>query len=130
MTGDKTVWSFTTVSHARLKSAPGRVVRRGDRHTVEGAAWGGEIDRVEVKINDQPWQRARIRRMRTQGDKEFSWSFWTFDWGQPTAGTYRIQSRAFGDHGEVQPGPDDQFLASKRTYWESNGQITRTVEIY
>jgi hypothetical protein len=25
--------------------------------------------------------------------------------------------------------PDDPFLASKRTYWESNGQITRRVTI-
>ncbi|MDF2743491.1 MAG: hypothetical protein K0S88_4868, partial [Actinomycetia bacterium] len=28
-----------------------------------------------------------------------------------------------------QPAPDDPFLASKRTYWESNGQITRRVTI-
>jgi fructokinase len=27
------------------------------------------------------------------------------------------------------PAPDDAFLAAKRTYWESNGQITRTVKI-
>ena len=125
----KTVWTFTTVGHTRLKSAPGRVVRRGTQHTVEGAAWGGEIDRVEVQIGDGPWQRARIRRMRSQGDKEFSWSFWTFDWGQPPAGTYSIRSRVFGDHGEIQPAPDDPYLSSRRTYWESNGQVTRTVLI-
>jgi len=37
--------------------------------------------------------------------------------------------RAFDIHGNVQPAPDDPFLASKRTYWESNGQITRRVLI-
>ena len=127
--GKDTIWTFTTVGHTRLKSAPGRVLRRGSQHTIEGAAWGAEINRVEVQIGNGPWQRARIRRMRTQGDREFSWSFWTFDWGQPQPGTYAIRSRAFGDHGEIQPDEDDQFLASKRTYWESNGQVTRTVRI-
>ncbi|MET0966410.1 MAG: molybdopterin-dependent oxidoreductase [Nakamurella sp.] len=125
----KTVWTFTTVGHARLKSAPARVVRRGSHYTVEGAAWGGEVNRVEVQIGDGPWQRARLRRIRSQGDKEFSWSFWTFDWGMPAAGTYQIRSRVFGDHGVVQPAPDDPYLASRRTYWENNGQITRTVLI-
>jgi hypothetical protein len=38
-------------------------------------------------------------------------------------------SRAFDDDGNLQPAPDDPFLASKVTYWESNGQITRTVKI-
>ncbi len=123
----KTVWTFTTVGHTRLKSAPARVVRHGEWHTVQGAAWGAKIDRVEVQIGDGPWQRARIRRMRTKGDREFSWSFWTFDWGRPSAGTYSIRSRAFGEHGEMQPTPDDPYLASRRTYWENNGQITRTV---
>ena len=125
----KTIWTFTTVSHTRLKSAPARVVRRGSHHRVEGAAWGGEVNRVEVQINDDPWQRARIRRMRSQGDKEYSWSFWTLDWGTPAAGTHRIRSRAFGDHGVIQPAEDDPYLASRRTYWENNGQVTRTVLI-
>jgi DMSO/TMAO reductase YedYZ molybdopterin-dependent catalytic subunit len=126
---DAAVWTFTTVGHVRLKSAPARVLRRGAQYTVEGAAWGGEVDRVEVQIGDGPWQRARIRRMRTQGDKEFSWSFWTFDWGRPADGTYQIRSRVSGDHGTIQPDPDDPFLASRRTYWENNGQVTRTVKI-
>lgn len=125
----KTVWTFTTVGHVRIKSAPARVVRRGAQHTVQGAAWGGEIDRVDVQIGDGPWQRARIRRMRTQGDRDFSWSFWTFDWGEPPAGTYSIRSRAVGDHGALQPAPEDPYLASRRTYWENNGQVTRSVQI-
>jgi hypothetical protein len=31
--------------------------------------------------------------------------------------------------GNVQPAPDHPWLANKVTYWESNGQITRMVEI-
>jgi hypothetical protein len=38
-------------------------------------------------------------------------------------------SRAIAEDGEVQLAPDDPLLAGKTTYWESNGQITRRVQI-
>ena len=125
----KTVWTFTNVRHGRLKSAPAKVTRRGTEYFVLGAAWGGSIERVEVQVDGGAWQRTRIRRMRSHGDKEFSWSFWTFDWGRAPSGRHTIRSRVFGDHGEVQPVPEDPYLSSRRTYWENNGQITRTVSI-
>ena len=59
----------------------------------------------------------------------YAWRFWTFDWGTPAPGEHRITSRAFDIEGNVQPAPDNPFLASKRTYWESNGHITRRVSI-
>ena len=31
--------------------------------------------------------------------------------------------------GNIQPAPDDPFLASKVTFWETNGHITRRVLI-
>ena len=36
----QTVWTFATVSHDRLKSAPARVTRRGTRYFVVGVALG------------------------------------------------------------------------------------------
>ena len=51
------------------------------------------------------------------------------DWGKPAAGEYTIRSRASDVDGNVQPAPDDPYLASKVTYWESNGQIARRVAI-
>jgi len=127
--GGKTVWTFTNVRHARLKSAPAKVTRRGAEYFVLGAAWGGSIDRVEVQVDGGAWQRTRMKRMRAHGDKGFSWSFWTFDWGRVPSGRHTIRSRVFGNHGAVQPTPEDPYLASRRTYWENNGQITRTVDI-
>src|SRR4051812_31945820 len=58
-----------------------------------------------------------------------SWRFWTFDWGRAAAGEHRIKSRATDLEGNVQPAPNDVLLDSKRTYWESNGHITRRVMI-
>jgi DMSO/TMAO reductase YedYZ molybdopterin-dependent catalytic subunit len=122
----ETVWTFTTVNHERLKSAPAKVTRRNNRYTVMGAAWGAQIAAVQVQIDDGPWIAARLD---SRESRRFAWRFWTFDWGAPPSGEHRIRSRAFEIDGSVQPAPDDPFLASRRTFWESNGQITRRVKI-
>ena len=125
-----TVWTFTTVSHDRLKSAPAKVTRRGSRYTVMGAAWGAPIAGVQVRVDAGPWQNARMYGPpRRPGSSGFAWRFWTLDWGTPVPGEHAITSRAFDVHGNVQPSPDDPFLASRRTYWESNGHVTRRVLI-
>ena len=46
-----------------------------------------------------------------------------------TPGEHTVRSRAFDVDGNIQPAPDDPYLSSKVTYWESNGQITRKVRI-
>ena len=43
--GDQTVWTFSTVSHDRLKSAPARVLEQDGSYLVQGAAWVGRGDR-------------------------------------------------------------------------------------
>jgi DMSO/TMAO reductase YedYZ molybdopterin-dependent catalytic subunit len=127
----ETVWTFTTVSHDRLKSAPAKVTRRGHRYAIMGAAWGAPIAAVQVRIDDGPWRTATLYGGPSTGKKSsgYSWRFWTFNWGTPAPGPHRITSRAFDIDGNIQPAPDDPFLASRRTYWESNGHITRRVSI-
>ena len=127
----ETVWTFTTVSHDRLKSAPAKVTRRGNRYTIMGAAWGAPIAAVQVRIDDGPWMAATLdgRPPRTNRASGYAWRFWTFDWGRPAPGEHRVTSRAFDIDGNIQPAPNDPFLASRRTYWESNGHITRRVLI-
>jgi hypothetical protein len=108
-----------------IKSAPGRVVQTGDRYQIDGMAWGpNPIAAVEVKIDDGPWQKARL-----DGSKApFTWQAWTLDW-QPTQGEHTVTTRAIDAAGAMQPAPDDPLIANKKTYWESNGQITRHVRI-
>ncbi len=125
--GGETVWTFTTVGKDRLKSAPARVTRTGDRYTITGVAWGAPISRVEVSIDDGPFRPARLQRHLTGG--EHTWRFWTYDWGTPAAGEHTVRSRAYDAEGNVQPAPEDPFLTSRVTYWEANGQITRRVRI-
>jgi DMSO/TMAO reductase YedYZ molybdopterin-dependent catalytic subunit len=127
----ETVWTFTNVGQARLKSAPAKVTRNGNRYTIVGVAWGAPIARVEVSIDGGPWQAAALcgQTEHEKSKKGLVWQFWTYDWGTPSAGSHTVASRAIDVDGDVQPPPDDPYLASRRTYWENNGQITRTVQI-
>ena len=127
----QTLWTFATVSHERLKSAPAKVTRLGSRYFVVGVAWGAPIARVEVRIDNGAWTTAKLFGRTPRGKKAggYAWRFWTFDWGTPTPGEHRVTSRAFDTDGNMQPAPDDPFLASRRTYWEANGHISRRVLI-
>ncbi|MBZ9959803.1 MULTISPECIES: sulfite oxidase [unclassified Mesorhizobium] len=123
----ETVWVETSVGRARLKSAPARVTHIGDDYRIVGAAWGAPVDRVEVKIDDGPWMPAAI----DETDKaDFAWKLWSVDWPKPSAGEHAVTSRAVGTGGQVQPAMDDPIIAKKHTYWESNGQVTRRINIH
>jgi DMSO/TMAO reductase YedYZ molybdopterin-dependent catalytic subunit len=121
-----TVVHFTSVGHALLKSEPARVTRLGDDYRIVGAAWGGEIAGVEVQIDGGAWQAATLEEIDSSGH---TWTFWSLDWGQPDEGEHTVTSRAIDSAGHVQPAMDDPVIANKMTYWESNGQITRHVQI-
>lgn len=121
-----TIWTFTSITHNRLKSAPAKVMVTDDTYSIMGAAWGGQIETVDVRIDDGPWNPATL----TEGvGEENAWVFWTFDWDSPEPGEHTVTSRATDVDGNVQPAPDDPLLAGKTTFWESNGHITRCVMI-
>ena len=122
----ETVWAETSVGRALLKSAPAKVTHGQSGYRITGAAWGAPIDRVEVQIDDGPWQAATID---TSDEAEFAWKIWSLDWPDPTPGEHTITSRAIDDAGNVQPAADDPWITGKHTYWESNQQITRSVAI-
>ena len=120
----RTVWTESSVGRARINSIPAKVVRRDDGGCrIHGAAWGADIARVEVRVDDGPWRGATLGEGR---DDPYSWTFWHLDWDAP-AGEHTITSRAIASDGDVQPAPGDPVLALKRTYWESNGQVTRQI---
>ncbi len=128
-----TTWTFQNVGPFRLKSAPAKVTRKvhgsTSRFRVIGVAWGGPVARVEVSIDGGPWRRARVVDSDSRGgpSKALAWNFWTYDWGRAPAGRHTVASRAIDAHGAIQPAPDDPIIADRRTYWEANQQITRTI---
>jgi DMSO/TMAO reductase YedYZ molybdopterin-dependent catalytic subunit len=122
----KPFWTETVVGKALLKSAPARVLRSDGGYRIQGAAWGAPVAKVEVQIDGGPWQPATI----DEGvGKEFAWKLWSLPWPGATPGEHTVTSRATDTAGNVQPAPTDPAIATKRTYWESNGQITRTVSL-
>ena len=48
---------------------------------------------------------------------------------KPDGGEHTITSRAIDTAGQVQPAMDDPIIAKKHTYWESNGQVTRRIQV-
>ncbi len=122
----ETIIQETAVGRELLKSAPARVTFRDGRHRIAGMAWGpAPIAAVEVRIDDGPWMRATLTGP-DQGPS--AWRIWTLDW-PAERGEHRITSRAIDASGQVQPAMDDPLIANKRTYWESNGQVTRLIRI-
>lgn len=121
-----TIWKESSVGRERLKSVPAKVTRKNGQYQILGAAWGAPIQRVEVRIDRGAWMPATIDRSQ---EAQFAWKLWSLDWGRPEAGDYQITSRAIDTAGNIQPALDDPWLASKHTYWESNGQVTRRVRI-
>ena len=122
----ETVVMETSVGRGLLKSAPARVTSSDGHYRIAGMAWGpAPIAAVEVRVDDGAWTRATL----TGPDKSpFAWRFWQLDW-PATPGEHSITSRAIDSAGSVQPAMDDPLIANKKTYWESNGQITRHIRI-
>ena len=119
----QTVWTFTTVSHDRLKSAPAKVTRRGNRYRDHGRRLG-RADRGGGGPNRRRTLdagAARCAAVTREAGARFAWRFWTFDWGTPPPGEHRVTSRAFDVDGNIQPAPDDPFLASKARSGRATG---------
>lgn len=116
----------TSVGRGLLKSAPARVTLSDGSYRIAGMAWGpAPIAAVEVKIDDGAWTKATLA---DANQAPFAWRFWHLDW-PATPGEHSITSRAIDAAGHVQPAMDDPIIVNKKTYWESNGQVTRHVRI-
>lgn len=121
----ETVWTESSVGRAKINSIPAKVTRDGDGYWVHGAAWGADVARVEVRVDGGAW---RAGTLGEGSDDAYTWTFWHLDW-DALSGEHTITSRAIDRDGDIQPAPDDPVLALKRTYWESNGQVTRRILI-
>jgi DMSO/TMAO reductase YedYZ molybdopterin-dependent catalytic subunit len=125
----KTVWRETSVGPMDVKSVVARVVRLKDGSLrVTGAAWtnGTPLQRVELKIDNGNWSSVELDRRRRS---KYSWTFWNYDWKNPSAGDHTLVSRALDAEGRVQPSGEDPEIKLKRTYWEANQQWVRKIRI-
>ncbi len=122
----ETVWMETSVGRTQIKSLAAKVTLLDGNYRIYGAAWGAPIQKVEVSIDGGPWQEATID---TEEDAEFAWKIWHLNWENPTSGEHTVVSRAIDTKGNIQPAADSDFIKGKHTYWESNGQVVRKINI-
>ena len=121
----KSTVTETSVGRMLLKSAPAKVMSQNGRLRIDGMAWGpAPIAAVEVRIDNGPWTKATLEDAKS----DFAWRPWRLDWS-PTPGEHTVTSRAIDTAGNIQPAMDDPSIATKKTYWESNGQVTRRIRV-
>lgn len=121
---DESVWMESSVGRTRINSVPAKVTLTEGNYRVHGAAWGSSVASVEVSVDGGPWRTAEVARSQ---EDAYSWAFWHLDWDGGVPGEHTITSRATDVKGRVQPATSDPFIALKKTYWESNGQLTRRI---
>jgi DMSO/TMAO reductase YedYZ molybdopterin-dependent catalytic subunit len=83
-----------------IEPAPGQRAGPGDL-LIRGVAWSGAapIARVEVRIDDGPWQPARLVGDRRQ----HAWQWWEHPARLSRPGEVRIRARATDQAGQTQP---------------------------
>jgi len=123
--GGETIWNEKSVSRIRIKSVVARLTRAGTKFTALGFVLhdGTPLRSVEVRVDNGPWQAAKLDSKNTQ----FSWKFFTVDFNNLTPGEHTIVSRATDTNGVTQP--EETELADKKTMWENNGQFVRKFTI-
>jgi DMSO/TMAO reductase YedYZ molybdopterin-dependent catalytic subunit len=120
-------WTESAISRLRLKSFVARVTKTGDVHRVLGVVLhdGSPIKTMEVKVDDGPWQAARLDP--ATASQKYAWKLFTYEWKGATAGEHTLVSRVTDAAGRVQPTAED--LANKKTFLEDNSQTPRKVMI-
>ncbi len=75
-----------------------------DRLPIGGIAWAGArgISKVEVQVDDGPWEEAQLR---TPALSPLTWVQWRYDW-PVESGEHVARVRAYEGNGELQPIDD------------------------
>jgi DMSO/TMAO reductase YedYZ molybdopterin-dependent catalytic subunit len=103
-------------TQSRIDTPPGGSTPQAGRITVAGVAWAQHrgVGKVEVRVDDGPWQQARLAAVPSID----TWRQWTWQW-DATPGKHRLTVRATDNAGDTQteePSPPDPDGA---TGWHS-----------
>jgi len=86
------------------------------RTAIAGVAWAQTrgIERVEVQVDDEPWQPARLADVPGPD----TWRQWVYEW-DATPGRHRIQVRATDGAGDTQPEQRTAPIPDGAAGWHS-----------
>lgn len=96
-------WTARTPVHLESRidrPSSGELLTVGRTYPIAGVAWDQHVgvSRVEVQVDDGPWQPARLGSAPSAD----TWRQWVAPWAPPRAGTYVVRVRAVDAHGRVQ----------------------------
>ncbi|ONK10262.1 molybdopterin-dependent oxidoreductase [Streptomyces sp. MP131-18] len=108
-------------TQSRIDTPRGSAPPRAGLVPVAGVAWAQHtgIDRVEVRVDEGPWQEAEL----AEEDTADTWRQWRFDW-RAEPGEYRLQVRATDRGGRTQPAEESGTAPDGAT-----GRHTVTVRV-
>jgi DMSO/TMAO reductase YedYZ molybdopterin-dependent catalytic subunit len=89
---------------------------RAGKVAVAGVAWAQHrgIDAVEVRVDEGPWQAARLAEVPSAD----TWRQWVWEW-DATPGSHTLEVRATDSDGETQPAERADPFPSGATGWHS-----------
>jgi DMSO/TMAO reductase YedYZ molybdopterin-dependent catalytic subunit len=124
-TDPDTQWVETEITRLHLKSVIARVKKTPAGHEVIGFVLndGTPLRSVEVKVDDAPWQPAKL----DPANSRFSWKLFSYNWSGATPGEHTLISRVTDINGNVQPTVEE--LKTKKTFLEDNSQFPRKLTI-
>lgn len=88
-----------------------------DAARIGGVAWAQTvgIEKVEVKIDDEPWTEAELG---TEDNTE-TWRQWSYTWDAATSGIHQVTVRATNRDGETQTSDRARIRPNGTTGWHS-----------
>ena len=116
----------TAVTHMNPKSFIARVTKNASGYNVLGVVLndGSAIKSVEVKVDDGPWQPAKLDPATSA---KYGWKLFNYTWANATPGEHTLVSRMTQVDGKVQPTEAD--LETKKSFLEDNSQQPRKLKI-
>ena len=101
---------------SRIDVPKGLATCAGGPVAVGGVAWAQTrgIERVEVQVDDEPWQAATLADELNLD----TWRQWMFAW-DATPGSHRLQVRATDKSGDTQTDRRDPPIPTGATGWHS-----------
>ena len=90
--------------------ANGSTVPAGEKVLVRGAAWGGNVQKVEVSADGgKTWRPADF----LDEHRPNAWRRWQMEWMTPAAeGSATLMARAFDENDQTQPAERDAALGT------------------
>jgi hypothetical protein len=90
---------------------------RRDQVRAGGVAWAQNtgVQRVEVRVDDGPWQDVEL----ATEDGIDTWRQWSWTWDRASAGTHQLTVRATNQDGETQTSDRARIAPDGSTGWHS-----------